>query len=77
MLTKQAVRGQIERHLEGGLSREDLSVWAERVLRDEDFEPAYTEQIEAVLSALRDATDPHRFRWEEPDLDRLLDLLED
>jgi len=77
MLTRRALQEQIERHLDGLLPLEDLSAWAEGALRDEEFEPAYQDQIVAELSVLRDATDPRRFQWEAPDPDGLLGELED
>lgn len=76
MLDRGQLRLQIERHLDGLLSLEDLSAWAEQMFRDEPFEDGYGDQIREVLSVLRDATDPHRFRWEEADFDRLLAVLE-
>jgi hypothetical protein len=76
MLTREIVRDHIRRHLDGSLTLEDLAAWAEQVFRDSPFEPGAGEQIQAALSVIRDAVDPHRFRWEEPDFDELLDLLE-
>ncbi|MFQ5704813.1 MAG: hypothetical protein ACE5HT_12425 [Gemmatimonadales bacterium] len=76
MLTRDDLREQIEHHLEGHMTLEDLSAWAEQAFRDEAFEPRFAEQIASVLSTLRDATDPHRFRWEEPDLGSLIELLQ-
>ena len=75
VLTREAVRAQIQRHLDGQLTLEDLAAWAEEVFRDQPFDPAASEQIEAVLSVIRDAVDPHRFRWEEPDFEKLLGVL--
>lgn len=76
MLHREDVRNRILEHRDGLLTLEDLSAWAERVFREEAFEPEAAERIAAVLSALRDATDPHRFRWEEPDFAALLAELE-
>ncbi len=76
MIEKETLREQIERHIEGLISLENLVSWAEQVYRDEEMDPAHREQLEEALSMLREATDPHRFRWEEPDLDRLLESLE-
>ncbi len=77
MLTRDGLRGQIERHIDGLITLETLSSWAEQVFREEDFEPEFAGQIGSVLSVLRDATDPHRFRWEEPDLESLSDSLQE
>lgn len=52
--------------MEGLITLEDLAAWAEEVFRTEEFESEHAEQIEEVVSIIRDATDPHRFRWEEP-----------
>lgn len=76
MLTRDVLRNHIRRHLEGRLTLEDLAAWAEAVFRGETFEPAAEQQIEAALSVIRDAVDPHRFRWEEPDFEELLETLE-
>lgn len=75
MLTRDQVRQQIQRHLDGALTLEDLAAWAEEVFRTADIDSVDADQIEAVLSVIRDAVDPHRFRWEEPDFDELLELL--
>lgn len=75
MLTREQVRLHIQRHLDGALTLEDLAAWAEETFRTADIDPRDAEQIEAVLSVIRDAVDPHRFRWEEPDFDELLELL--
>jgi hypothetical protein len=75
MLTRADLRAQLERHIEGLLTLEDLSAWAEQAFRTEPFEPGHHDQIARALSLLRDATDPHRFRWEEPDFGALLDDL--
>lgn len=77
MLTKSELIQRIREHRDGALTLEDLSAWAERAFRDETFEPAHADRIAEVLAQLRDATDPHRFRWEEPDFDALLDGLSD
>ena len=74
-LSRADVRGQIQRHLDGVLTLEDLAAWAEEVFRQDSFEPEYGDQIAEVLSVLRDAVDPHRFRWEEPDFDDLMERL--
>ena len=76
MLTRQAVRGQIQRHLDGLVTLEDLAAWAEEAFRAESFEPAGSDNIQEVLAVIRDAVDPHRFRWEEPDFTELLERLE-
>lgn len=75
MLTRAKVRHQIQEHLDGRLTLEDLAAWAEGVFREEPFEPESAEQIEGVLAVIRDAVDPHRFRWEEPDFEELLEQL--
>ena len=67
----------ISQHIDGMLTIEDLASWAEEVFRNEDFEEEYAEAIEEILAVIRDATDPHRFRWEEPDFDEMLEKLED
>ena len=64
------------RHLDGTLTLEDLAAWAEDVFRSEEFENPYEDIISEVLATIRDATDPHRFRWEEPDFEEILDELE-
>jgi len=76
MLTRQAVRGQIQRHLDGLVTLEDLAAWAEEAFRAESFEAEGAESIQEVLAVIRDAVDPHRFRWEEPDFGELLERLE-
>jgi len=76
MLTRQQLKERLQEHMEGKISLEDLSAWAEVVFRTEAFEPAYQEQIEKTLSILRDATDPHRFRWEQPDFELIVEQLE-
>ena len=75
MLTPGQVRNQIQRHLDGQITLEDLAAWAEDAFRAAEFQPDSAEQIEAALSVIRDAVDPHRFRWEEPDFEELLQLL--
>ncbi len=77
MLTRNDLRAQIELHIEGFLPLEDLAAWAEDVFRDEEFEEPFVEQISDLLSTLRDAVDPHRFRWEEPDFEQMLEELSD
>ncbi len=76
MLTLEVLRNRIEQYQEGLATLEDLSAWAEQAFRDEQFDPADAGQILEILSVLRDTTDPHRFRWEEPDWDALIDRLE-
>jgi hypothetical protein len=76
MFTRDDLKSQIELHVEGLLTLEDLAAWAEEMFRDEEFEPAFANQISEVLAILRDAVDPHRFRWEEPDFGLLLEELE-
>jgi len=75
MLTRDQVRDQIQRHLDGHLTLEDLAAWAEEAFRAAEFQPDAAEQIEAALSVMRDAVDPHRFRWEEPDFEEMLERL--
>jgi hypothetical protein len=77
MVTRQALRSRIEDFLEGLLTLEDLAAWAEQAFRDDEFEPDHADRIETILSILRDATDPHRFRWEEPDWDGMLEQLDE
>jgi len=77
MLTRHDLKAQIELHVEGFLTLEDLAAWAEDAFRDEEFEAAHADQISDVLAVLRDAVDPHRFRWEEPSFDALLEELEE
>jgi len=77
MLTRQDAREQIQRHLDGLLTLEDLAAWAEEAFRSETFEPDSAEMILQVLAVIRDAVDPHRFRWEEPDFEALLQELAD
>jgi len=76
MVTRELLKSQIYAHLEGSLALEDLAAWAEDVFRTEEFEPNYDDVISDVLAIIRDATDPHRFRWEEPDFDEILQELE-
>lgn len=75
MLTRDTVRTQIRRHLDGQLTLEDLAAWAEEAFRSEAFEADRADDIQEVLAVIRDAVDPHRFRWEEPDFEELLELL--
>lgn len=78
MLTREDVVAHIRQHQDGLVTLEDLAAWAERAFREEAFEPEFADRIAATLSQLRDATDPHRFRWEEPDFEAMLaDLGED
>ncbi|MBI4501847.1 MAG: hypothetical protein HY700_11870 [Gemmatimonadetes bacterium] len=77
MLTRQDVRQEIQRHLDGLLTLEDLAAWAEEAFRSESFEPDRAEVIQEALAVIRDAVDPHRFRWEEPDFEDLLSMLKD
>ena len=77
MLTRDGLRRRIELHIDGLITLETLSSWAEQVFREEEFETEFASQIGSVLSVLRDATDPHRFRWEEPDLESLSDSLQE
>lgn len=72
MLTRADLRSAIEDHLDGHCSLEDLSAWAVECEHRGGFDPADHDLIAEVLSILRDASDPHRFRWEEPDLEELL-----
>lgn len=76
MLDRELLRDKILEHLEGHLTLEDLAAWAEEVFREEEFDPESADQLEEILSVLREATDPHRFRWEEPDFDEILQELE-
>ena len=76
MLTREDVRQQIQRHLEGLVTLEDLAAWAEEAFRAESFQAESADQIQEVLAVIRDAVDPHRFRWEEPDFTDLLERLE-
>ncbi len=59
------------------MTLEDLAAWAEEAFRSEAFEPDRMEDIQEVLAVIRDAVDPHRFRWEEPNFEQLLGALED
>ena len=77
MLTRDDLKSQIELHVEGLLTLEDLAAWAEDVFREEDFEELFADQISELLSIVRDAVDPHRFRWEEPDFEQMLGDLQD
>ena len=77
MLTRGELKAQIQRHLDGLLTLEDLAAWAEEAFRAAAFEPEGAGEIQEVLAVLRDAVDPHRFRWEEPDFDELLEKLTD
>ncbi|MFQ5551871.1 MAG: hypothetical protein ACE5FJ_11610 [Gemmatimonadales bacterium] len=77
MLTRKVLRTRIEEHLDGFTTVADLAAWAEEVFRAEEFEPEHSEQISQILSVIRDTTDPHRFRWEEPDFEQMLIALSD
>jgi hypothetical protein len=77
VLTRKHLRDQILQHLDGLLTLEDLAAWAEEAFRTEDFEPHYADQISDALATIRDAVDPHRFRWEEPDFDQMAEDLDD
>ncbi len=77
MVNRDDLKEQIQAHLDGLLSLEDLAAWAEDVFRTEEFEELHADQISDVLAFLRDATDPHRSRWEEPDFEELLEELEE
>ena len=77
MLTRDDLKSQIELHVEGLLTLEDLAAWAEEVFRDEDFEDLFADQISELLALIRDAVDPHCFRWEEPDFEQMLGDLQD
>ena len=77
MLTRDDLKSQIELHVEGLLTLEDLAAWAEEVFREEDFEEPFADQISELLAIVRDAVDPHRFRWEEPDFEQMLGDLQD
>ena len=72
MLTLEDLKSQIELHVEGRLTVEDLAAWAEDVFREEEFEEPFADQIAELLAIIRDAVDPHRFRWEEPDFEQML-----
>ncbi len=76
MLTRQELKRRLESHIDGRITLEDLSAWADQVFRTEPLETAFETQIEQILSILRDATDPQRFRWEHPDFDLMLEQLD-
>ncbi len=75
MVTRADLISQIELHLEGRLTVEDLAAWAEDVFREEEFEEEYADQLSDTLATIRDAVDPHRFRWEEPNFAEMLQEL--
>ncbi len=75
MVTRADLISQIELHLEGRLTVEDLAAWAEDVFREEEFEEEYADQLSDTLAMIRDAVDPHRFRWEEPNFAEMLQEL--
>ena len=77
MITRAILQEQIYAHIEGRLTVEDLASWAEDVFHDEEFDPEHGDLISDTLSVIRDAVDPHRFRWEEPDFDEMLEMLGD
>ena len=77
MVTLEDLKAQIELHTEGTLALEDLADWAEAVFREEEFEPAHAELMSEVLGTIRDAVDPHRFRWELPDFEEMWSQIED
>ena len=76
MVTREQLKEQIQLHLEGLLTLEDFAAWAEEVFRTEEFEEEFADQISDMLAAVRDAVDPHRFRWEEPDFEEMLEELD-
>ncbi len=75
MVTRADLISQIELHLEGRLTVEDLAAWAEDVFREEEFEEEYADQLSDTLAMIRDAVDPHRFRWEDPNFAEMLQEL--
>ena len=75
MVTKADCIRMIESHIDGLISLEDLAAWAVEHEHEGSVDPVHAELIAEVLSALRETGDPHRFRWEEPDLDDLLQRL--
>ena len=77
MVTLEDLKAQIELHAEVTLAVEDLAAWAEAVFREEEFEPEHAELISEILGTIRDAVDPHRFRWEVPDFDEIWNQIED
>ena len=76
MLDRATLAEQIRQHVDGVLALEDLAAWAEEAFRDDELESEYADQIAEILSLIRDSMDPHRFRWEEPDFEEILDDLE-
>ncbi len=76
MLTREHLRRQIEQHIEGHVSLDDLAAWAVDRTHDGELDPKDEDLLAEILSTLSDAGDPHRFRWEEPDFDQLLDRLD-
>lgn len=77
MVTPDILKRHIVSHLDGQMTLEDLAAWAEEAFRNEEFDPVHADAITEVLAAIRDAVDPHRFRWEEPDFEDLLDQVEE
>ena len=75
MLTRDDVRQKIQLHVDGALTLEDLAAWAEEAFRSDAFAAEKSDEIQEVLAIIRDAVDPHRFRWEEPDFGELLERL--
>ena len=75
MLTRDDVRQKIQLHVDGALTLEDLAAWAEEAFRSDSFAAEKSDEIQEVLAIIRDAVDPHRFRWEEPDFGELLERL--
>ena len=77
MVTVEDLKGQIELHTEGILTLEDLAAWAEEVFCEEEFEDEHANLISDTLATIRDAVDPHRFRWEEPNFEEMWKLLQE
>ena len=77
MVSVDDLKTQIELHADGMITLEDFAAWAERVFREEEFEDVHADLIAEVLVTIRDAVDPHRFRWEEPDFEVIWQQLED
>ncbi len=77
MVSVDDLKTQIELHADGMITLEDFAAWAERVFREEELEDVHADLISEVLVIIRDAVDPHRFRWEEPDFEGIWQQLED
>jgi hypothetical protein len=77
MVNRDLLKQRIVSHLDGHITLEDLAAWAEEVFRNEEFDPPHADEIAEVLASIRDAVDPHRFRWEEPDFEDILEKLEE